>query len=80
MRIDASEYESWIGKSESAKDFLTLAPLTGLAATLDKDNQKFSPGDILPPLWHWLYFLAPARQSKIAKDGHAVAEDYESLL
>ena len=76
MSIDASEYESWIGKSESANDFLTLAPLTGLAATLDKDNLKFSPGDILPPLWHWLYFLAPARQSKIAKDGHAERGDF----
>ena len=76
MSIDASEYESWIGKSESATDFLTLAPLTGLAATLDKDNLKFSPGDILPPLWHWLYFLAPARQSKIANDGHAERGDF----
>ena len=40
MSIDASEYESWVGKSESATDFLTLAPLTGLAATLDKGNLK----------------------------------------
>ena len=28
------------------------------------------PGDPLPPLWHWLYFLPLARQSDIGPDGH----------
>ena len=28
------------------------------------------PGDPLPPLWHWLYFLPTARQSALGPDGH----------
>ncbi|NKB32155.1 MAG: acyl-CoA dehydrogenase [Pseudomonadales bacterium] len=76
MTIDETAFESWIGKTESATDFLTLAPLTGLAATLDKEKLQFAPGDKLPPLWHWLYFLSPARQSKIANDGHAERGDF----
>ena len=28
-------------------------------------------GDLLPPLWHWLYFLPLHRQSQIGPDGHA---------
>jgi 3-methylfumaryl-CoA hydratase len=28
------------------------------------------PGDALPPLWHWLYFLPVDRQSELGPDGH----------
>ncbi len=76
MTIEASAYDEWIGRTESTSDFLTLAPLKGMAATLDKEQLDFHPGDVLPPLWHWLYFLSPARQSKIAKDGHAERGDF----
>ena len=71
MNIEASSYNEWIGRSQSSTDFLTLAPLKGLAATLDKKKVDFSPGDKLPSLWHWLYFLDPAKQSNLANDGHA---------
>ena len=27
-------------------------------------------GQLLPPVWHWLYFLPLARQSEIGPDGH----------
>ena len=30
-----------------------------------------SAGTLLPPLWHWLYFLPLHRQSEIGADGHA---------
>tara|TARA_B100000686_G_scaffold352936_1_gene456592 strand:+ start:2936 stop:3796 length:861 start_codon:yes stop_codon:yes gene_type:complete len=74
--IDESSYKEWIGKTETSSDFLTLAPLKGLAAALDKEHTEFSPGDILPPLWHWLYFLTPTRQSRIGTDGHAKRGDF----
>ena len=28
-------------------------------------------GTVLPPLWHWLYFLPQHRQSELGPDGHA---------
>jgi 3-methylfumaryl-CoA hydratase len=41
-----------------------------LAATLDRDDPDPQPGDTLPPLWHWLYFLPTHRQSELGPDGH----------
>ena len=76
MSIEASRYNEWIGRSESSTDFLTLAPLRGLAATLNKEKLGFSPGDKIPSLWHWLYFLDPAKQSNLAIDGHAERGDF----
>jgi 3-methylfumaryl-CoA hydratase len=54
-----------------ACDVVTAAPLAGLAATLDRDEPLPRPGDALPPLAHWLYFLPRHRQSELGPDGHA---------
>jgi 3-methylfumaryl-CoA hydratase len=45
-------------------------PVAALAATLDRDDPEPRDGDVLPPLWHWLYFLPIARQSQLGPDGH----------
>lgn len=45
--------------------------MVAMAATLDKAAIKLSEGDIIPPLWHWLYFLETSPQSRLAQDGHA---------
>ena len=50
---------------------ITAAPVRALAATLDRDDPEPRPGDALPPLWHWLYFLPVHRQSELGPDGHA---------
>jgi 3-methylfumaryl-CoA hydratase len=42
-----------------------------LSATLDRDDLPPRPGDAVPPLWHWLYFLPAYRQSEVGPDGHA---------
>ena len=64
------DYRDWIGGRETAKDRVTLAPVTGLLATLDDSETKLGLGDPLPPLWHWLYFLAQAPAGGIGPDGH----------
>ena len=48
----------WIGRSEERTDTITVAPLVGLAATLDRvvDGRPL-PGSAIPPLAHWMYFL-----------------------
>ncbi|HUZ62998.1 MAG TPA: MaoC family dehydratase N-terminal domain-containing protein [Acetobacteraceae bacterium] len=61
----------WIGRRETAADTITPVPVAALSATLDRDDPPPTPGTVLPPLWHWLYFLPVHRQSEIGADGHA---------
>jgi 3-methylfumaryl-CoA hydratase len=60
----------WLGRQEIHKDSLTVFPANALAATLNQDS-VFAQGDVLPALWHWLYFLPHAKQSELGPDGHA---------
>jgi 3-methylfumaryl-CoA hydratase len=61
----------WIGRTERRSDTITAAPLTGLAATLDRpDDMDPVLGSPVPPLGHWLFFLPKAPQSEIGVDGH----------
>jgi len=66
---DFEHLRDWIGRRETREDVISAVPAAALAATLDHHTAPL-PGDELPPLWHWLYFLAAARQSAIGADGH----------
>ena len=66
-----SDASDWIGRRETRDDAVTAAPVRGLNATLDREPAEVRPGMVLPPLWHWLYFLPSERQSDIGTDGHA---------
>jgi 3-methylfumaryl-CoA hydratase len=68
--LDVEHLRSWIGRQETVRDRVTRFPVAALAATLDRDDPAPEPGDALPPLWHWLYFLPTARQSALGADGH----------
>src|SRR5947209_1010637 len=70
-RLNTEELQQWIGRSEEREDDVTAAPVAALAATLDIKRDWPKPGDPLPPLWHWLYFLPVHRQSELGPDGHA---------
>ena len=59
-------YDHWSGKTEAIEDVITAWPLAALAATLDRE----APEEIVPPLWHWIYFLPTYPQSQLAEDGH----------
>jgi 3-methylfumaryl-CoA hydratase len=69
--LDLSTLEKWIGRSAEQTDQITSAPIAALSATLDRLDPPPQPGDAVPPLWHWLYFLPAHRQSELAPDGHA---------
>jgi len=69
--LNIEDLRQWIGRSETAADTVTAAPVAALSATLDRDDPAPRAGTELPPLWHWLYFLPMARQSEIGPDGHA---------
>jgi 3-methylfumaryl-CoA hydratase len=69
--LDIVHLQPWIGRTETRSDVVTAAPVAALAATLDREDAPPQPGDALPPLWHWLYFLPVHRQSELGADGHA---------
>jgi 3-methylfumaryl-CoA hydratase len=71
MELDGAQLKSWIGRHEVAQDSVTPVPIAALSATLDRDDPPPRPGDPVPPLWHWLYFLPLHRQSELGPDGHA---------
>ncbi len=64
-------YDSWTGKTEHVADEIRLTPALAMLATLDDTETRLENGSALPPMWHWLYFLPRAPQSKIGPDGHA---------
>ena len=69
--LDIASLQEWVGRTETRSDQVTAAPMAALSATLDRDDALPKPGDALPPLWHWLYFLPVHQQSELGPDGHA---------
>lgn len=70
MSMEIDHLRGWIGRSETLEDVVTPVPVRALAATLDRDEPAPRAGDVLPKLWHWLYFLPIARASQLGPDGH----------
>jgi 3-methylfumaryl-CoA hydratase len=70
VSLDEAHLRGWIGREERLADVITAAPVAALSATLDRDDPPPVNGTVLPPLWHWLYFLPHARQCDIGPDGH----------
>ena len=68
--LDLDYLKEWIGKTERSSDFISEGPAIQLAMTLDRKKVEFKTGDILPPLWHWIYFLPRLRLSELKSDGH----------
>jgi 3-methylfumaryl-CoA hydratase len=75
--MSLEKLKDWIGRTQSVEDLAAPFPARALSATFDeKDDPDPQNGDSLPPLWHWLYFLEIAPQSKIGPDGHAERGDF----
>jgi 3-methylfumaryl-CoA hydratase len=70
MVVDTKALEEWIGRTESSSDSVTRAPIAALSATLDRESRAREADELLPPFWHWLYFLPIHRQSALDQDGH----------
>lgn len=66
---DLDAWRAWIGRCESESDVAAVKPAVLLAATLDHEEAP-KAGDVLPPTWHWLYFLPMARARDTGEDGH----------
>lgn len=68
--MDKAYLSEWLGRTEECSDQITSVPVSALSATLDRGDSSPLRGDLLPPLWHWLFFLPIHRQSGIGHDGH----------
>ncbi|HXA36641.1 MAG TPA: hypothetical protein VNW26_09935 [Steroidobacteraceae bacterium] len=51
-------------------------PVQALRATLEIATVETAEHSVLPPLWHWLYFLRTAPRSAIGRDGHMVNQEW----
>jgi 3-methylfumaryl-CoA hydratase len=71
MSVEELELAAWVGRTETLHDTIGPTPVAALSATLDHPAVPVAAGTVLPPLWHWLYFLPLHRQSEIGPDGHA---------
>jgi 3-methylfumaryl-CoA hydratase len=67
---DTPSHAEWLGRTTQLDDVISAAPVKAMSATLDRDDPLPAAGQVLPPLWHWLYFLPSERQSEIGADGH----------
>ena len=74
--IELEALRAWIGRQETRTDVISPVPVAGLSATLDYPAPRATPGEPLPPLWHWLYFLPAAPASAIDRDGHPRRGDF----
>jgi 3-methylfumaryl-CoA hydratase len=70
MAEDMPNFDDWVGTSREQHDRIDAALLSGMSATLDRDDPPPRNGDPLPPCWHWMYFRDATRQSVLGLDGH----------
>lgn len=62
--------EVWRPTPLEEADWLAAAPVAALSAVFDLPGPAARPGEALPPLWQWLYFLSWPAQSSLGEDGH----------
>ncbi|MFT5539432.1 MAG: 3-methylfumaryl-CoA hydratase [Alphaproteobacteria bacterium] len=65
-------FNDWIGREEIAHDVIAPARVAALEATLDRAGALPREGDVLPPLYHWMFadFLGLAATAELGPDGH----------
>ena len=70
--------ESKIGQTETTTDIIDVWRVRALAATLGLGDVSDAPGAILPPAWHWAFFLPVLAHDDLGPDGHAARGEFLS--
>ena len=68
--LDTEALRAWLGRQEDDEDTLAVRHARLMAATVAREGPALCGGDALPPLWHWLYFLAAQPAGQLGRDGH----------
>jgi len=71
-----SDLATWIGRSITVEDEISLQAVRRMAAMVDLDPAMFKRGDVVPPHWYSMFFTANARRSQIGHDGHPEKGDF----
>jgi len=74
--LDTDYLGQWIGNKETTGETISVEPLHRMRAMLDYTPKTMSDGEPVPPLWHWAYFIDPARASELGRDGHAAQGEF----
>ena len=64
-----TDLTSWIGRNESRTDVIDLRQAHLMQATMGQ-SASLQEDDVLPPLWHWIYFLEGKPFDELGSDGH----------
>ena len=62
------DFTAWIGRTEEARDHLSVNLIKRIAATFGEPTPAI--GEPLPPLWQWCFFQEPVFESQLGGDGH----------
>ncbi len=76
LTLDQEVLDQWVGRCKETRDRMDARPANFLKETLNQDRRDFQEGDILPPAWHWMYFLETQRLDQLGEDGHASLGDF----
>jgi len=63
----------WAPGPTETTETIAAEPAVALSGLLDREPAVTAPGDPIPPLWHWLYFLDRPASSELGPDGHPAA-------
>jgi 3-methylfumaryl-CoA hydratase len=74
--LDLKALRTWIGRTESGVDHVTVPMVERLSATLDRDDPPPRRGDPLPAGWHGVLFPRVVRHSHLGRDGHPARGDF----
>lgn len=61
---------SWRPRSSEVTEPVTAGPAQAMAGLFDQPAVAAVAGDVLPPLWHWLYTPDRTAQADLGADGH----------
>jgi 3-methylfumaryl-CoA hydratase len=67
---DLDHLRQWVGREREDEDVASLRHARLMAATVARPGPALEPGDALPPLWHWIYFLEGRPPDELGRDGH----------
>ena len=76
FRARLESLKDWIGQREVLTDYVTIASVQRLSATLDRDDPLPCNGDPLPLGWHSILFPRVVRHSEVGADGHPQRGDF----
>lgn len=69
-QVDITHLRQWVGREVTSTDTLSVRQARLMAATLGLPQAALQPGTVLPPLWHWIYFLEGLPPAELGRDGH----------